>query len=48
LPEPRYRHHDLILDESGEKLSKNAASTALRALRADGWSAADVRRRVRS
>ena len=46
LPEPRYRHHDLILDEDGAKLSKSATSTALRALRAQGWRAEDVRRRI--
>ncbi len=46
LPAPDYRHHDLILDEKGEKLSKSLASTALRALRAQGWTPADVRRRI--
>ena len=46
LPAPDYRHHDLVLDEKGEKLSKSLASTALRALRADGWAPADVRRRI--
>lgn len=46
LPEPRYRHHDLILDEAGGKLSKSAASTALRILRAKDWSPEDVRSRV--
>ncbi|MCC3247077.1 tRNA glutamyl-Q(34) synthetase GluQRS [Methylocystis sp. WRRC1] len=48
LPEPGYRHHDLVLDEDGEKLSKSRASTTLRALRADGVSASDVRRRLGS
>lgn len=46
LPEPAYRHHDLILDETGEKLAKSVASTALRSLRAEGWTPADVRRRI--
>lgn len=46
LPAPDYRHHDLVLDERGEKLSKSLASTALRALRAQGWTPADVRRRI--
>jgi glutamyl-Q tRNA(Asp) synthetase len=46
LPAPNYRHHGLVLDEKGEKLGKSVASTALRALRADGWTPADVRRRV--
>ncbi|MFO1102464.1 MAG: tRNA glutamyl-Q(34) synthetase GluQRS [Methylocystis sp.] len=46
LPAPDYRHHDLILDEKGQKLAKSMAPTALRALRADGWTPADVRRRI--
>lgn len=46
LPAPNYRHHGLVLDEKGEKLAKSVASTALRALRAEGWTPADVRRRV--
>jgi len=46
LLEPRYRHHHLVLDEGGEKLSKSRASTTLRASRAEGASAADVRRRL--
>lgn len=36
LPEPRYRHHGLILDEAGQKLSKSGRSTGLRALRLRG------------
>ncbi|HRJ69588.1 MAG TPA: tRNA glutamyl-Q(34) synthetase GluQRS [Beijerinckiaceae bacterium] len=44
LPEPRYRHHTLIRDPTGQKLAKSRASTPLRQLRAEGWSAADVRR----
>ncbi len=46
LPAPDYRHHDLVLDDAGEKLSKSLASTTLRALRAQGWTPADVRRRI--
>jgi glutamyl-Q tRNA(Asp) synthetase len=46
LPEPIYRHHRLVRDESGRKLSKSSASTGLRALRANGASALDVRRMV--
>ena len=46
LPAPNYRHHGLVLDEKGEKLAKSVASTALRALRAEGWTPADVRRRI--
>ena len=46
LPAPRYRHHALILEDTGEKLSKCAASTSLRALRDAGWSADDMRRNI--
>jgi glutamyl-Q tRNA(Asp) synthetase len=46
LPEPRYRHHDLILDEDGEKLAKSRGSATLRELRSAGVSAEEVRRRV--
>lgn len=44
LPAPRYRHHGLITDADGQKLAKSRASTPLRQLRAEGVSAADVRR----
>lgn len=43
---PRYSHHRLILDAEGRKLSKSLASTALRSLRADGATPADIRRLV--
>jgi glutamyl-Q tRNA(Asp) synthetase len=46
LPEPRYHHHRLILDENGEKLSKSNGSTGIAELRAEGKSAADVRAMV--
>lgn len=36
LPEPAYRHHRLICDETGRKLSKSSHSTGLRQLRAAG------------
>jgi glutamyl-Q tRNA(Asp) synthetase len=45
-PEPRYRHHRLILDADGKKLSKSTAATGLRELRAGGATPADVRRMV--
>lgn len=46
LPEPAYRHHALLLDEAGRKLSKSGRSTGLRALRDAGVSPAGVRRLV--
>ena len=42
LPQPRYYHHRLILDETGRKLSKSTDATALRALRAQGLTLADI------
>jgi glutamyl-Q tRNA(Asp) synthetase len=46
LPQPLYRHHALVLDEAGHKLSKSTQSTALRELRARGMTPAEVRRLV--
>jgi glutamyl-Q tRNA(Asp) synthetase len=46
LPAPSYHHHKLVLDEDGRKLAKRTRSTTLRDLRAQGWSAKDVRQRV--
>lgn len=46
LPEPRYFHHELILDDAGEKLAKSRGSTTLRSLREAGVSAAGVRRKL--
>src|SRR5262249_23841834 len=46
LPEPAYRHHRLIRDEAGHKLSKSTRSTGLRELRATGTTPADIRRLV--
>jgi glutamyl-Q tRNA(Asp) synthetase len=43
LPPPRYRHHRLVLDAAGEKMSKSASSTPLFRLRERGVSAADIR-----
>jgi len=46
LPQPIYRHHRLILDAAGQKLSKSTQATGLRELRAEGATAADIRRLV--
>jgi len=46
LPQPVYRHHALVLDEAGQKLSKSTRSTALRELRAGGMAPDEVRRLV--
>lgn len=46
MPQPLYRHHRLIRDEAGQKLSKSTQATGLRELRAAGASAADIRRLV--
>jgi glutamyl-Q tRNA(Asp) synthetase len=46
LPVPLYTHHRLLLDEHGKKLSKRDKSTTLRALRADGWTAANVKKAI--
>ena len=46
LPAPMYHHHRLILDSDGRKLSKSTRATALRALRARGTAAADIREMV--
>ncbi|MEH2490920.1 tRNA glutamyl-Q(34) synthetase GluQRS [Bradyrhizobium sp. AZCC 2230] len=43
LPEPAYRHHNLMRDADGRKLSKSDRSTGLRELRAAGHSSADIR-----
>jgi glutamyl-Q tRNA(Asp) synthetase len=46
LPQPAYRHHRLIRDGAGRKLSKSGEATGLRELRAGGATAADIRRLV--
>ena len=46
LPTPCYRHHPLIRDSEGDKLSKSLLSESLAELRARGVSAAEVRRRL--
>jgi glutamyl-Q tRNA(Asp) synthetase len=46
LPQPAYRHHGLILDQDGRKLSKSTAATGLRELRDGGTTPAEIRRMV--
>lgn len=46
LPVPLYHHHGLIVDSEGDKLAKSRGSEALSALRAQGFSAAEVRHRL--
>lgn len=46
LPHPAYRHHRLIVDDAGHKLSKSTKATGLRELRAAGATRADIRRLV--
>ncbi len=46
LPAPLYHHHRLILDGEGKKLSKSTHATALRELRQQGMTPADIRRMV--
>ena len=43
FPAPRYRHHRLVLDPSGAKLSKSRQSSSLAELRATGLSPGAVR-----
>ena len=45
-PQPVYRHHHLVRDEAGQKLSKSTDATGLRELRAAGATPADIRRLV--
>ena len=46
LPQPSYRHHQLVRDAAGAKLAKSTGAPALRALRAAGATPADIRRQV--
>ena len=46
LPRPTYRHHRLIPDQAGRKLSKSTEATGLRELGAGGATPADIRRLV--
>jgi glutamyl-Q tRNA(Asp) synthetase len=46
LPQPAYRHHRLVMNDSGQKLSKSTDATGLRELRAAGARPADIRRLI--
>src|SRR5262245_57988559 len=46
LPVPTYRHHHLVLDQDGRKLSKSTRATGLRELRQQGATPADIRRLI--
>jgi glutamyl-Q tRNA(Asp) synthetase len=46
LPEPAYRHHRLIRDEAGGKLSKSTGATGLYELRASGAEASNIRKQL--
>jgi len=46
LPQPAYRHHRLVVNDIGQKLSKSTDATGLRELRAAGATPTDIRRLV--
>jgi len=46
LPTPYYHFHRLLLGDDGQKLAKSKGSQSLVDLRAQGWTAEDVRRAV--
>lgn len=45
-PAPVYRHHKLLTDDAGKRLAKRDKAATLRALREDGVTPADIRRRL--
>ncbi|MEE9374767.1 MAG: tRNA glutamyl-Q(34) synthetase GluQRS [Rhizobiaceae bacterium] len=46
LKAPIYHHHELVLDETGRKLSKSADDTSLRALRDSGKSPKELKQMI--
>lgn len=47
LPKPDYHHHDLLLNDRGERLSKRDGATGIRTLREQGVIAEEVLKRAR-
>ena len=45
LPAPTYRHHHLLREGAGNKLSKSTRAKSIRSIRADGLTLADLRKR---
>lgn len=48
LPEPSYRHHALLRNATGQKLSKSARAKPIRALREEGWLPGELKKRLSS
>ena len=46
LPEPKYFHHELILDELGKKLSKSEQHTGIKILRESGVTLSEIKKRL--
>ena len=46
LPKPRYHHHRLITGADGKRLATRDGAMALRVLRGQGWTPAEVRRAI--
>jgi glutamyl-Q tRNA(Asp) synthetase len=46
LPQPAYRHHQLVLDAAGRKLSKSTRATGVRELRTQRVTSMDIRHLV--
>lgn len=46
LDTPHYHHHELIMDETGERLAKRDQAQTIRALREAGLSPGDVKKRI--
>jgi glutamyl-Q tRNA(Asp) synthetase len=42
LPSPRYRHHELVTDAAGRRLSKRDGALTIRAMRQRGMRPAEI------